>query len=699
MSSDPAGRHRDPAMPSPLRRSTLLLALSSFALCAAAQEPAPAPSAEGTRSYTPAHFARYAPRTALDMLRQVPGFVIREAVQERGLGQATGNVVVNGQRVSGKSNDVLTELGQIPAANVTRIEIVDGATLDIPGLSGQVANVVVEAGGLRGQWAWRPEVRAYYTDPLLTRGEVSVSGARGALAYTLGFQNGSSHSGAGGPTRIHNADGSFREHREEIWTGEYEAPRLSGRLGWTARSGAVANASVSYQRIDYDFVETGTRRGPGLPDRSRSVEVTEGGYNHEAGGDYESGLGAGRLKLIGLDRFGHSPVSQTVVSRPDDASTPASGSRIEQVSEERERIARAEYRWKAAGADWQLSAEGALNSFDSRTDFALLAPSGEFVAVPLPGGTATVKEDRYEVMGSYGRALSSTLAMQLSAGAEHSWLRQAGAGGLSRRFLRPKGSLSLAWEATPVLDVNVKLQRRVGQLDFGDFIASVNLTDDRENAGNPDLVPQQSWELDVEAIRDLGVWGNSSLRLYAHRIDDIVDTVPIGESGESPGNIDRAARHGVEWKGTLDFDPAGWRGARLDARLQWEDSAVRDPLTGAKRPISNSLMRLVELSLRHDLPDTPWAWGSSLGHEYYSRDYRLTEVGRRWEGPVWGSLFVEHKDVFGMTVRATAGNLLGARSLWDRDVYVGRRTGPLDYREARDRRIGPILSLSVSGKF
>src|SRR5204863_3825235 len=113
--------------------------------------------------------AQFAPRTALDMLNRVPGFSIKQEDQARGLGEATGNVVINGQRISGKSNDVVTELSHIPAANVERIEIVDGATLNIPGLSGPVANVIVRSTGISGQWEYRPEFRAHYTDPLFTR--------------------------------------------------------------------------------------------------------------------------------------------------------------------------------------------------------------------------------------------------------------------------------------------------------------------------------------------------------------------------------------------------------------------------------------------------------------------------------------------------------------------------------------------------
>jgi hypothetical protein len=200
--------------------AVLRMCCSAIALCAgvapAWAQDAPAPVApppatvEGARTFTPEDFARFKPLTALDMLRQVPGFSIREATQERGLGQATGNVLINGQRISGKSNDVITELSRVPAKNVIRIDIVDGATLDVPGLSGQVANIIAKAGDISGQFAWRPEFREVYVDPVFTRGEVSVSGKRGALDYTLGLQNQGGGGGAGGGTYIYNADYSFR---------------------------------------------------------------------------------------------------------------------------------------------------------------------------------------------------------------------------------------------------------------------------------------------------------------------------------------------------------------------------------------------------------------------------------------------------------------------------------------------------------
>src|SRR5690606_12054484 len=116
----------------------------------------------GASVYTPADFAQYAPRTALDMLRQIPGFTIDISIgQGRGLGQATGNVLLNGERIVIKAGSITDELARISAANVIRIELVEGATLNVPGLSGRVANVVARSGGgLQGQFEWRPQMAA-----------------------------------------------------------------------------------------------------------------------------------------------------------------------------------------------------------------------------------------------------------------------------------------------------------------------------------------------------------------------------------------------------------------------------------------------------------------------------------------------------------------------------------------------------------
>lgn len=658
----------------------------------------PVPPRTGPRTFTPEDFARFAPRTALDMIRQVPGFTIRDAPQERGLGQATANVLMNGQRIGGKSDDIVTQLGRITAANVVRIEIVDGATLDVPGLSGEVANVITRATRTNGQFSWRPEFRAHHTDPLFTRFDSSISGQTGPIEWTFGLENQGSRSGAGGFTEILNPSREFLELRDDVWTSNTDQPRISGRFVYDGPGSSIGNLNASYRRFWHDFDELGLRTTTGAADRERTVVQDVHGYQYEIGGDYELPLMGGRLKLIGLNRFEYEPLDQTVVTAFADG-RPSTGSRFYREADELERIARAEFRWRGGGADWQISGEAAFNRLDVESHTFTLDPDGTFRETPFPSGTGSVAEDRYELMATYGRTLAENLTMQLSAGGEYSELRQAGPGGLTREFWRPKGQLSLNWRPDPRTTLSLRLQRRVGQLNFLDFLATVNLSDDRENAGNPELVPPQSWDLDVEGIRNLGRYGTTRLRLYGRWYQDIVDTIPIGATGESPGNIDRAVAYGFEWNTTFNFDPMGWRGARLDARLQLQRSRVEDPLTGEDRSISNFLLRLIEVGIRHDIPDSDWAWGGNFSNVLGAPNYRLTEVGRQWEGPVWSSLFVEHKDVFGLTVRATVTNLTGARSMWERTVFTGRRTGPVAFFEDRNRTIGPIFSFSIRGRF
>ena len=667
---------------------------------APADAPAAAPVAQGTRVYTPADFARFAPANALDMLRNVPGFTIREQAQERGIGEATANVVLNGQRISGKSDEITAQLSRIPAQNVVRIEIVDGASLEIPGLSGQVANIIAQSRsrGVNGQFSWSPEVRAHSAPPLWTRFDASVSGENGPVEWTLGIDNSTGRGGAAGPTWIMAPNGVITEYRDDVFSGRNERPRVSSRFKIDGPGSSIGNLSGSYRWIFGEFTERSFRTGPGLVDRERILTSEDGGHSWEIGGDYEFALAGGRLKLIGLNRSSNSPFESDVVIRFADRS-PDGGDRFARSGVQNERIGRVEYRWRGLGGDLQLSGESAFNRLDSVSRYFVREAGGGLREIPLPGGSARITEDRYEVMASYGRSFAPNFSIQLSAGGEYSQLSHISGGTATRSFWRPKGQLTAVWRPEPNLDLNFRLQRRVGQLNFYDFLASVNLGEDRRNAGNAELVPPQTWEAEVEAVRRLGPWGTTSLRLYGHLIDDIIDIIPIGATGESPGNIDRAIRFGGDWKSTINLDGSGLRGMRLDTRVQLQHSRLRDPLTGERRPISNSLQYLANFELRHDVPDTDWAWGAGAYYQRAALNYRLTEVGRFWEGPVWANLYLEHKDVLGLTVRATLGNIFGGDSMWDRTVYAGRRTGPIAFFERRDRFIGPIYSLSIRGRF
>lgn len=100
------------------------------------------------------------------------------------------------------------------------------------------------------------------------------------------------------------------------------------------------------------------------------------------------------------------------------------------------------------------------------------------------------------------------------------------------------------------------------------------------------------------------------------------------------------------------------------------------------------------------IPGSNLAWGGSANHFHPLDLFRSNQTDRNWEGPWFASLFVEHKDIFGMTVRARVGNPLGPRQYRERVVYKGlREASPVDFVELRDRRVGPIFTFTVRGNF
>ena len=647
--------------------------------------PQPVATADGVRAgatYTPADFARYAPRNALDMLVQVPGFSIRDSEQMRGLGQATGNVLLNGQRPSSKSDTITTLLSRIPSENVERIEILDGATLDVPGLSGQVANIVYSADRISGQFSWNPNFRAHYTDPLLTRGDISLSG----------------RSGAGGDTILTPGAGALIERRNDAWNSHYDSPQLSGRITWDGPGSSIGHANARYQRVYDRYFEISERTGPGRSNRELTFRRRSDTWNYEIGGDYEFAVGPGRLKGIGLRRFSQEPYLEEGITTFADGSSDT-GSRFAQTGDIGETIGRLEYTWKMWGGDWQLSGEGAFNTLDNVARLFTLSPSGQFVELPFPEGTGGVAEDRYEGLLSFGRKLTGKLSLQIVAGAEHSTIAQSGVNGLTRTFLRPKGSVSLAWTPRPDFDAALKLRRRVLQLSFYDFLARAFLYDGDQNAANNELKPQQDWSYEAELNKRFGPWGSTKLQLIYRDVEDFVDIIPVS-GGEAVGNIPKSWAAAVVLSGTINLDPLGLKGVRLDPNFVYQKSSLRDPFTGETRQWSGFTDTQASLALRHDVSGSSWAWGGEANYSHNQPNYRSTVVDRIWEGPTFASLFVENKNVFGLTVRAEVGNILNARSRRERTTYAGLRgVNPIIFQESRDRLIGPIFAFSVRGEF
>jgi hypothetical protein len=689
--------------------ASLLWASPAIAQPTSPESPAPTPvikPAGQKRIYTPADFARFAPKTAYDMLVQVPGFSIRGQDQERGLGQASENVLINGQRVANKSGGAIDQLQRVAASSVERIEIVDAASLGIAGLTGQVANVILKAEQKSsGQFEYNPNWRAHFAKPALYAGSISYTGKEGPVDYTVSVNNSPGRGALGGPIYIYDRDGVLIERRREVLHSEYDAANMKLKLGVDGPGSSVGNLTLGYtpywnpavQRDHRILLETGE-------ERARDIRTHLAGYFADINGDYEFALGPGRLKLIGLRHWEHEPLRQDLVLHFLTTGEPDQGTRFTRDTHLGETIARGEYGWKGGSNDWQISLERAFNSLDQVGGLFTLDPSGEFVPVPFPEGTGKVTEVRYEGIGTLSRPITSNLDLQIAAGAEISQLDRVDDDQPARKFFRPKGSVTLGWRPSQGWDISFKARRRVGQISFYDFLAQPKLSDDRENAGNPELVPPQSWEFETEFARDLGRWGKTRLNVHYYRVEDIVDFIPIGENGQGVGNLPRADRIGFESTSTFQLEPIGFTGAKVDLNFGRDWTSVKDPLTHEKRPISGVRSKWGSIQLRHDVPGTQMAWSVYVQYNYYARNFLLTEINRTLDLPYIGGFYIEDKNVFGTTVRFSVDNVLdgildGRHKRW-RSVYPGfRDRTPLAFFEKDNELVGLLFNLSIRGNF
>ena len=650
------------------------------------------------QTYTPDYFSDFAPRTALDMVSRVPGFNISGGNNNgRGLGQGSANVLINGARISGKSASPREILSRIPADTVLSVSIVDGASLSVTGLTGQVADVRVRASAISGTWEWNPEI-SETQKPNFLRGKISVNGQAGDVTYTAGLDLGAFRRGSDGIEFQRRADGQIYEIANERARSRSQIPE--GTLSLTYTGGdIIANLNANYRQVNSNGDEVSDRRAVGPGGRTRTIlfDRYEDERKGEISADIAFALSEGRLKLIGVSGFEDSPIRNR--RRVFNEGTLTARTEFYSQGDEGEKIIRAEYSREFFGHDWQFSAERALNFVDLSTEL-FETTNGVFSQSVLDDPRVRVEEDRSEITLAHSRALTPRLDLQASLGVEKSVLSQTGNALNEREFIRPKGFANFSYAAGDSLTARLEIERQVRQLNFFDFISDVDIQDDDSKSSNSELVPQQLWNYAAEFEKMLGAGNSVLLRLFYEDIEDLVTRIPLGPDTDAVGNIPRASSYGVRLESTLKGAPWGFPGTQLDLEFFTQKSEVEDPVTGVSRRIDGRRNTFGEVNFRHDVPGTPWAYGFSAERFYNPPRYSLTEVSvRNFTGPTT-DIFIEHKDIFGMTANIKLINPLSVKEGVRRTVYTGRRdTTAINFTQDRERDFGRTLRMTFSGSF
>lgn len=645
----------------------------------------------GRRTYDAAWFAPFAPATALQMVQRVPGFTI-ERIDEsvRGFAQAAGNVVVNGQRPSAKSDDVETILGRIPAGRVVRIEVGTGEQFGAEfAAKPQVLNVVTtQAGGMAS--TLEGSYRRSFTGEILPQGRASTLVKRGRSTFNLALNVDNETSDEEGYDRVtalpSGVETEFRDKHNHI---RDPLATLSGSWGFDDGANRTAHLTARLAKGRFALTQENHVTRPGGFQRDDALTQRRTLDEWEIGGDVTRPLAGGGLKAIGLvTRRTRDGRDRSLLDLT--APTGFDQSYRERLEESLVRVV-----WNRAdvgGWNVEAGAEGVLNRLVSRNDLFSLALGGTRTRIDLPVDDATVKEYRGEAFVNVGRPLSPKLRIDGGLTIEGSRLTVAGDVEAARTlsFLKPR--VVLDWRPSSKWHAQLVLQRTVAQLQFSDFISTAELGTERVNGGNAQLLPQRSWE--SLATLEHPILGDGMLRFEAgyNRVEKVQDRVPTPEGFDAPGNLGDGKVYILRSRMEAPLKTLGIKGGRLTLYGSYVSTHVRDPYTLRDRPFSGNALFYGEATFRQDLGK--FAWGFGLEQATHQITYRREEEDERWSD-LYATAFAEWRPDARTTVRFEVDNALNSQAYADRRFYAPDRRAPdpfLREQRVRNRHVLPVLS-------
>ncbi|MBU1374638.1 MAG: TonB-dependent receptor [Alphaproteobacteria bacterium] len=588
----------------------LIATILAQAAVAASPPAAVAPTQQGVISYPTSFFAGQQVANANEMLARIPGFSLETGDSVRGFEGAAGNVIVDGQRPTSKTDTLDQILTRIPIAQIERIDIIRGGA---PGIDMQgktvIANVIKKSGAsFRGLFA---VANNHLWDGRNMHGmRVELSGGDGTRTWEAlaRYGYGNDDGGQFGPRVRFKPDGTIlRQSRhqseqdglQQILSGAYSQPLAGGRIS--------VNARLFWDSWKSEDTTTYTTPVDRKPD---NIVSPYDEFQTELGARYNRDFGAKtRLELVGLrtDEDFHA----FDLFRAGSGDT----SEFRNKRDVSESIGRGvlKHQWSPK-LSFEAGVEGALNKLDSRS-----SAFENGVAQTIPAADVTVEETRGEVFAKAIWRPASAWTIDSTLRFEASKISSDGDVVLEKKlqFLKPR--VAVSWDVRPNTQLRARVERVVGQLDFDDFVAGSDFTAGTGvSAGNPDLNPQQAWV--AEGAIEQRFWKSGAVTLtFRHsELKDVIDRGPVflpsGQVFDQPTNIGDGTKDELIATFTVPSAPLGWQGGLLRGEINKRWSDVTDPTTFESRAISRLRPLEWEVHYSQDLP----RYGLAVGADYFS---------------------------------------------------------------------------------
>ena len=633
--------------------------------------------------YDQAYFKQYNVTNAADAMKRIPGIENLSSGnsenyepgsndKRRGFGSSGTQILINGERQSSKSNNIIKTLERINTDSLVRIEVIRGteAGLDVRS-DGVIVNIIVDGNLSKSSGTWSAALGYLTSGSSNWRGIGSWSTKIKKVDVILGYE------------RI----GDLNSRKYNEFTVDQEQSLLYYRLRETIeyQSSNRINIDLKSKINDKNIIRintliwfNGKENSPQIQEYFSPSDIENEAFykkinwdrkedndGWEFGGDWEHQINKNHsLKLRVV--LTEENEDQNDISFLNDTENSYNNSTETNIRKENERIIRLSFN-KLIGKNSSLEYgfESAYNKLNRTFNLRFFDSNSIETNAGLINTSGLVEEDRYEGFLSYNLPLSEKIRTELALNYEWSKISQSGDVNLSREFKYWKPRIDIKWDYKKNRQIRINIERSVGQINFDDFISSYDQFEETIRAGNPDLRPETAWKFKLEHEWRLpNDGGVITLKGTAREIDGPVDRLPIdGYAGI--GNLGSGERTKATIDGSIRINKLLKGGVfRFNGYLQ--STEVMDPVTNIKRDFSWFKRWQTTVGLRQDVPGGKYSW---------SLTYRSQSQFNIYDPYLWGRFAQDPTLSFGFTAKINQRlnfNFI-AKNILDTNFGFGRK--------------------------